>query len=335
MKKVLQIITTFCVVAAPILAWSDTVVISSNMSAAGSDFVTTQTPDNAATWGYNWNGVAEPAGTGVSTVPASPNGDTVGLKLESNNTDDATDYQEGITVWCTTEPQTQNYDVEVDIFPAFPVTAPAAGTTELVGIVIQSNGVGVRGLRNNALSGCNPAFGQWGGTTPLTTCDLSTTASFYPQDGLAFGFDGDNGEAPTDIFCYDPASRTGSPSTALNGQTGVFQAGDPSPFVSHDFTNQFSYVITQPPGRTLGACTGWLWNHVKASVRGSIVTFYVNNYPIVQASSSKTAKRIGLLAGDPYASVSLPANESYYLFDNFKITDVTPSAAASDWQLFN
>jgi hypothetical protein len=319
--------------AMPLLAWSDTVVINSDMGAtAASDFTTTKTPDNAVTFGYNWGSDAAPAGTGYSTIPASPHGDTVGLKIESNNTNDATNYQEGVTVWCNSQPATSNYDVEVDAFIAYPISAPAAGTTEHIGIVIQSNGNGIRGLRNNALSGCNPAFGTWG-TNP-SFADLSTTASAYPQDGLAFGYNGENGEAATDIFCYDPAARTGSPSATLNGQVGTWFAGDQTPFVSHDFNTQYAYVLSPPAGRTIGNVAGWLWHTIKASVRGNNVTFYINGYPIVSYTSSKTDKKVGLIAGDPFSSWSNPPGESFMLFDNFKITDVVPSTAASDWQLF-
>jgi hypothetical protein len=326
--------TTFLALLAglPLLGWSDTVVISSGMNSAGSDFVTTQTPDNTVTFGYNWGTDTAPAGTGYTTIPASPHGDTIGLKIESNNTNDTPNYQEGVTVWCTAVPLTSNYDVEVDAFIAYPISSPAGGTTEHIGIVIQSNGNGIRGLRNNALSGCNPAFGVWG-TNPAYA-DLSTTASSYPQDGLAFGFNSENGESATDIFCYDPAARTGGPTATLNGQTGTFQAGDPSPFVSHDFNTQFSFVLAPPAGRTLGNVAGWLWNTIRASVRGSNVTFYINGYPIVTVSSSKTEKKVGLIAGDPFSSWSNPPGESFMLFDNFKITDVVPSTAASDWQLF-
>ncbi|GIX44447.1 MAG: hypothetical protein D6691_01815 [Candidatus Hydrogenedentota bacterium] len=319
------------ILAAASVGSADTVVISSGLNTAGSDFVTTQTPDNVVTFGYNWGSDPTPAGTGYTTVPASPGGDTVGLKIESNNTDDPTDYQEGVTVWCTTEPATNNYDVSVDAFIAYPITAPASGTTEHIGIVIQGSGTGLRGLRNNALSAINPAFG-WS--------DVSTTASTYPyQDGIAFGFNGENGEAATDIFCYDPAARTGGPTITLNGQTGTFLGGDPSPTVAHDF-NTFSYVLSQPSGRTLGNVAGWLWNTIKASVRETatpgqlLVTFYINGNPIVQLTSTKTTKKVGLIAGDPFASFSTPANESYMLFDNFRIIDVVPSTAAHDWQLF-
>lgn len=321
--------------AMPLLAWSDTVVINSDMGAtAASDFTTTQTPDNTVTFGYNWGSDAAPAGTGYSTIPASPHGDTVGLKIESNNTNDATNYKEGVTVWCNSQPATSNYDVEVDAFIAYPISAPAAGTTEHIGIVIQSNGNGIRGLRNNALDQCDPAFGTWG-TNP-SYADLSTTASAYPQDGLAFGYDGENGESnasSTDIFLYDPAARTGGPTLQRNGQVGTWYAGDPSPVTNHDFT-MYNFVLSQPAGRTLGDVSGWLWNTIKASVRGNNVTFYINGYPIVSYTSSKTDKKVGLIAGDPFSSWSNPPGESFMLFDNFKITDVVPSTAASDWQLF-
>ncbi|MCX7626101.1 MAG: hypothetical protein N2Z21_07815 [Candidatus Sumerlaeaceae bacterium] len=318
--------------ALPVVSLADTVVINSGMGAtASSDFTTTQTPDNTVQFGYNWATDATPSQTGYSTIPPSPNGDTVGLKIESNNTNDATNYQEGVTVWCNLQPQTSNYDVEVDAFMAYPLTGTPAGTTEHIGIVIQSNGNGIRGLRNNALNQCNPAFGVWG--TNSSYADLSTTASAYPQDGLAFGYNGENGESATDIFCYDPAARTGSPSATLNGQVGTWLAGDPSPYVAHDF-NTYSFVLSPPSGRTLGNVSGWLWNTIKAAVRGNTVTFYINGNPIVTYTSTKTAKKVGLIAGDPFASWSSPPSESFFLFDNFKITDVVPSTAAQDWQLF-
>ncbi len=331
MKRQLSILIATCVVGIPLVASCDTIVISSGMATAGSDFVTTQTQDNSVQFGFDWGSVTAPSGTGYTTIPPSPGGDTIGLKIECNNTNDTPNYQEGVTVWCTTEPQTQYYDVEVDLFIAYPISSPGSGTTEHAGIVIQSSGNGIRCLRNNALSACNPAFGTWGANPSYA--DLSTTASAYPQDGLAFGYNGENGEASTDIFCYDPDARTGGPTVVLNGQVGAFQAGDSLPTAAHDF-NTFSYVLAPPSGRTLTNVAGWLWNHIKASVRGPIVTFYVNGYPIVVVNSTKTAKRVGLIAGDPFSSFSDPASESFFLFDNFKITDVVPSTAANDWQLF-
>ena len=181
MMRSRDMLVVICAMAAPLLTYGNTVVISSGMNTAGSDFVTTQTPDNTVTFGFDWASSPTPTESGYSTVPPSPGGDTVGLRIESNNTNDTTNYQEGVTVWCTTEPQTANYDVEVHLFIAYPISG--SGSTEHAGIVIQSNGNGIRCLRNNAMSGCNPAFGVWG-TNP-SFADLSTTASAYPQDGLS------------------------------------------------------------------------------------------------------------------------------------------------------
>lgn len=319
-------------------SWCDTVVISSDMgAAAAANFSTTQTLDTTVQFGFDWSSYTPPAATGYSTMPASPNGDTIGLKITCNNTADPTNYQEGVTVWCTTEPQTQNYDVEVDALIAYP--PGGSGTTEHIGIVIQGSGDGIRGLRNNALSGCNPAFGTWG-TNPAYA-DLSTTASTYPQDGIAFGYDGENGESnvsSTDIFLYDPAARPGVGgivTTQKNGQVGTWLAGDPSPYTNHDFSTYQFALPTPPPGRTEPASfAGWFWNHIKVAVRGTNITWYINGNPIVTYTSTKTAKRVGLIATDPFSSVSTPATESFMLFDNFKITDVIPSTAAHDWQLY-
>jgi hypothetical protein len=321
-----KLIVAAGVLALALAARADTVVISSGLTTQGSDFVTSQTPDNTIQFGYNWVSDALNSLTGYSTVPASPGGDAVGLKITSNNTDDPTDYQEGVTVFCTTEPQTTNYDVEVDTFIAWPITG--SGTTEHIGIVIQSSGNGIRCLRNDALAAVNPAFGY---------SDISTTAGTYLTDGLAFGYNSDSDEIATEIFCYDPAQRTGQPSTIYNGQVGSYVLGDPSPFTNHNFgPTQYESYLSPPVGRdaSLADTAGHLWNRLKASVRGDMVSFYMNGKLVLFLNSANTAKRVGLIAGDPFSGPSTPAADSYMLFDNFKITDVTPSAGARDWQLF-
>ncbi len=324
-------------------AYADTVVFQSNMGTA-TGFTTTQTLDNTVVFGSNWAAEALDPTTGYTFVPASPGGDTTGLRIETNNTNDATNYQEGVTVYATAQPATSNYDVEVDAFGAFtlPLLGGGTGSTEHYGIVIQASGTRIATLKNTGLNGVNPAFG-------ITNYSGGDSTFGQAADGLSFGTTADHGEGATNIFCYNPATRPANATATLDGQVGSFVFGDPSPATYHGFNTTaipggggagqagYNAYLTFPAGRAAAdqVVPGYIWIKFKAQVRNGVVTFSVNNQPVVTAPVASTGnKKVGIVVGDPFTSFSNPANQSYFLFDNFKITDVDIPAAASDWQMY-
>ena len=340
MKKILIVIA---ILSLPFCAGAQTIIFSSGMgSSASADFNVVKTPDSTAEWGYNWSAEAVDATTGYTTVPASPGGDTTGLKVTVNNIDDPTiDYKEGVTIYAKTAPSTNYYDVECDFFGAYtiPLSTGGTGSTEHCGIVIQSAGTKLCTIRD----------------VDLSTVDPTTTG--YPggavadQDGLAFGFVPDAGDALSDFYCFMPSTRTGTPNTDTSmAQVGTWTDSDPLPPAAGNLhqklftTAPYSTAFTWPAGRLAADQTpGYIWNHIKMEVRNDKVSCYINGVKFVEATSTLTDKKIGIIVTDPYISVSTPPEQSFFMIDNFKITQQSaptptptpiPVLNARNWELF-
>jgi hypothetical protein len=298
-----------------------------------------QTPDTSFQFGYNWGSDALDPTTGYATVPASPHGDTTGLRLEVNNTNDATNYKEGLTIFANTLcPSTGYYDVEFDCFIAYtlPLIGGGSGSTEHVGMVVQASGTKICTIRDQALDAVNPATpGAVGGV-------------YSAQDGLAFGYDGDTGELGSDIFCFMPSARTGAPNAnRWDPQVGTWFGANSLPWDGTNYPKEFNpdaedgpyyyAALSFPAVRVTDGSDytpGYLWNTVKAEVRGPKVTFYVNDVPCVQIMSTLTDLAAGIIATDPFSSFSDPISESYMLIDNFKITEYAVPLGAEHWSLY-
>ena len=339
MRKIAIILGIFSLVLS---TWAQTVIFQSDMGSGEiSNFTAVQSPDTSIQFGYNWGSDALDASTGYSTVPASPNGDTTGLRIEVNNTDDATDYEEAVTVFANTLcPSDGYYDVEFDCFIAYtlPLILGGTGGTEHVGLVVQASGTKICTIRDNALDNVDPGTpGAVGG-------------EYIAQDGLAFGYSGDTGEAGSDIYCFMPSARTGGGNAnRWDGQVGSWSGTNSLPWDGTDYAKEFDTVdegddgpyyhaaLSFPAQRTTDASDrypGYLWNTVKAEVRVDRVTFYVNDVTFVTVTSSLTDLAAGIIATDPYSSFSNPISESYMLIDNFKITDHPMPLGAEHWSIY-
>jgi|GEM_PF-2917600 len=343
MKNILIVIA---ILSFPFCVGAQTVIFSSGMgSSASTDFNAFKTPDSTIEWGYNWSAEAIDSTTGYTTVPASPGGDTIGLKVTVNNTDDPTDYQEGVTIYAKTAPTNNYYDVECDFFGAYtvPLAGGGSGSTEHCGIVVQSAGTKLCTIRDSDLSTVDPAtVGYPGGAVA-------------DQDGLAFGFVPDAGDALSDFYCFMPSQRGSySPNTNVSaGQVGTWMDSDPLPPAYDGATNThqkyfttapYSTALTYPVGRASGDYSpGYIWNHIKMEVRNDTVTCYINGVKFVEATSTLTDKNTGIIVTDPYVSVSLPPEQSFFMIDNFKITQQptpTPTPTpipvlnARNWEMF-
>jgi len=331
MKKILIVIA---ILSLPFCAGAQTIIFSSNMgSSASANFDQLKTPDSTIQFGYDWASDTCPAGYGYTTVPASPGGDTVGLKVTVNNTADPTDYKEGVSIYAKTAPSTSRYDVEFDLWGAYGTT----GTTEHAGMVIQASGTKLCIIREVDLSTVDPATPGYSG------------GAVIDEDGLAFGFSADYlGDALSDYYCFMPSTRTGTPNTDNSmAQIGTWTDSDPLPPATGNLHQKrismtpYSTAYTFPAGRTNTSTAGFYWNHIKAEVRVDTVSFYINGVKFVDVNSTLTDKKVGIIVTDPYVSVS--DDPSYFLIDNFKITEVpapTPTPTpipilnARNWEMF-
>jgi hypothetical protein len=350
MKKLFCLLT-LCALATA--ATAQTVIFSSDMSLAeAANFTVVGSPDTSAVFGYDWTAVPGAAGTGHVTIPASPNGDTIGLKLEANGTDDPTqDFEEALTVYCNTlSPLTGRYDVECDVFIAYPVPLQGGGTgsTQSTGMTIQASGTKINVVRNDALDFVDPA------TAGAVELDGSTLPGidYVDSDGLVFGYTGDSGESTvtsSDFYLLDKDARTlqngaSTLATNLDGQVGTWTFGASALPSIGRFQCETNTTFSYPVGRTTAitdcvgaepATAGWIWNTIKAEVRDSTVKFYVNDVLMVTTTSSKADRSVGVLLGDYFLSVASPLAESFTLFDNFTITEFPlPSAAEAGWHLY-
>ena len=342
MKKIfiIMFVLSICIVSSSIAA----PIISTTLNCAFNsgdvtNFDIIQTPDNVVTFGYNWSTLTTDPTSGYAYVPTSPHGDVIGLRVEVNNTGTA-DYQEGVTIYPKVAPTAPEYDIEVDAWIAYtiPIAGGGTGSTEHLGIVVEASGTKLCTLRDNALNNVNPSLGY---------------SSDTEQDGVAFGYNGDEGEARSTFWCFKPDTRTDPPGTLTeNGQAGTWTGATSVPVGADAATGKFMTNVTFPEdvvyfnaftfpaGRdttTAGSATpGYVWNTLKASVRNNLISFYVNDVLFCTVNSSLTAKKVGIICTDSFISVSTPPEESYMLFDNFKITEITYTTSVKEnWMLYN
>lgn len=319
------------------------VIFQSDMGAsAASDFSVVQTPDATAEFGVDVSAIpvapnytgggTSLASIGFTTIPDAPNGDNIALRLEVNNTDDATDYEEGLCVYADISPATENYDIEFDFFMAFtlPLVGGGAGSTEHFGMSVLSSGTKLNCIRDWCFDNANPAN------------TISGSAAITDFDGLNFGGTGDTGELFSDLFCLDPFARIGVNSSSANGQVGVWQAAEdairPATLGDREVTNidDANYTNYYYDAMVFNAtrvannddyAPGWQWNTMTAEVRGQTVNFKINGVSFVIADSTSTLDKIGIICTDPFSSVSNdnasdPRAESFMLIDNFTIYSV-------------
>lgn len=342
MKKLISTVFAVSVLAAGSAA-SAQVVYSSGLGAgASADFTIVSTADTLVTFGSDWSARAIDATAGQpgNVVPASPGGDSVGLAIEVNNTDDATDYEEAVAIYYTAPVAAANFDVEFDAFIAYtvPIVGGGSGSTEELGITVKASGSKINTIHDDALDNVNPAL-------PGSVADLDANAGqdYVDIDGLNFGYTGDDGyaAASANIYCFDPLTRVSANGSAANevldGQVVTGWTGPvPNTTDGLDGFNSSPYFesLTFPAGRTVGitgggalgnATPGYVWNKIKAAVRGSSVTFSVNGVDFVTTTTAAAGNKVGIVAGDYFNSVSLPVAESFVLVDNFKITAISSS----------
>jgi hypothetical protein len=339
------------------------VVLDDNMATTGTNWVVRRTRDTGATFGYNW--AADPITTqsGFAVVPASPTSTTVGLRLEANNNNfdgDTSANQSGVTVWATTVPATNNYDIEVDAFHLYsapPINLGGTGSTEEFGIVFQNDNVtSIVGTRSTALQSARVT------TDSVTVTDFTSTlsATGLLNNGLVFGYAPDMGNGvgtvPTNvnsnIYIYDRAAsqfeapgRTNSRGfvgfwSGAKVTTGfnIWEAADrltsrglTAPALA-EVNNMWQDIY--PAQRDAGHKTGlgYLWIKPNIQVRGNAITIRINNITVAQYTSTRTGKNFGLSYNDTFSGVA--AGPAYTLISRVRVEDVVVAANAADWALY-
>lgn len=360
------------VLVLPAIAPADTVVLDDDMTDP-SRWVVRRTHDAGATFGYNFSAIAvttAAAWPGNVIPPAPVTSSTVGLRLEANNNNFDIALLEArnanVTVWSTTEPATNNYDIEYTVYNAIqPNTTgslwiPGGQSTELFGIAFQNDNVtSIAPSRVNIFNASNLV------RDPVSNALYAASVWDSDTQALNNGF----------VFSYSPGLGIGSNTVANNnsniilfnreatdgtktigdGFVGFYYAqGNSSPQGTYYFdhpdrlrirnlgpTNPIPGNFWNPAVYPAGRIPNFentnlshIWNTIKVEVRGALVSIRVNGDLWVQVTSNKPGRRFGITTEDPFPSVVPNPDQQFNLVSRVKVTDVALVASASDWALF-
>lgn len=246
-------------------------------------------PDFTIDWGYDY--VAAPTFfdglvSPIPTAPNSPPGHTRGVRLTVNNID-AIGSTAALNLYPVSMIATGNFAVKFDLWINYPGNAGGNNST---------------GSTQHALFGINHLGTNCNWSPP------STTAS----DGLWFAVDGEGGSS-SDFRMYQ-----GNLSGTQSELTGTLAATD---HTAAFYQNLF------PAGKfeTAGA-PGKRWVEVELRQTNNLVLWIIDGGVIslrTNTSSFTSGKpMIGLM--DVFPSIANPARDSFVLFDNFRVENLTP-----------
>ncbi len=253
----------------------------------------------------------------ANSVPNSPNGDNIALRLAANVADPA--GAEAVSAFLTGFPvTTEYYEIEVDVFCGFAPPPGGTGTTRYAGVGIEH---ATTPIGPNHLRAGDPYQAGVNGTG---------------QDGLVFSFNTDGDDGSGDIYliegnasdAFAAVSSVGTwanpedSTPGLQAQVATFYQGFfPANADDGDATNNLlgNQWVTLTITKTL--------NNVSVAMYGTEVVTYTLPADAGDGLISLTNER-------PFGSVTPDPDASMCYFDALTITDVTPLYVPDAWAVY-
>jgi hypothetical protein len=305
----------------PAAATAQTVLFSDGMSSAA-NWTIHQTADTANQFGFDYSALGIP--------PAPRGGDTIGLKLEANNSPpNSTAPHESIVARHADAAFTGQYTLRVDIWNNYAWAAGGAGTTEHAGA-----GVGHNGVATGA-NGATFLFSGDGMVAPTSTPNgdyalykdaalLSPTTGQYAA-GTAGNANKDNGDPlyanafpVIDILTTVPSQNQNASATQLVGSGG---------FQWMTVNIEVDTTATGPSGAFPNPGFARI-SMRSATSKNAIVIGTIDNSQA--AAPVNLSGAVALILHDQFGSVTTNAALDFTVYDNVKVfAGLVPLPAAN------
>jgi hypothetical protein len=252
------------------------------------------TPDYTAQFGYEYGTNRYILGTGASAttnfIPPAPTSvsTTKGLKLTVNKGDNLTNAA-AVALFPNGQSFSNDYSVRVDMWMNYNGFAGAgSGSTEFATIGVNHTGTQV----------------TW------------DNAAVPVGDGLWFAAAAEGGAA-RDYRAYDQIGE-------LPGAAGGFLDHDGNAAVDVEATDPGAQMVFPAPPAESAGMAGKQWVQMEVRRFGGLTTWLMNGWVIGEhASTSFAGSNVMLGYMDIFASVANPRDQTYVIFDNLRVTNLT------------
>ncbi len=250
-------------------------------------------PDYTVTWAYDY-GATPYLYSGLShLIPPSPHstGSTKGVKFTVNTTNGA---NVGVNIYPKNKTFSGNFAVKFDMWINYPGTANGSGASG-------STQFGIFGIDHTGTRA------NWGAASATAT------------DGLWFGSDGDGGTT-RDYRAY--LGNVSGTQTELIGATSGLTASNHAAAI-------YQTLFPAPPNESAGA-PGKTWVSVEVDQTNNNLTVLMNGTVIAQRTNTSVFINGTIMLGlmDVFPSLASPVAESYVIFDNVTVEDLSSSGVA-------
>lgn len=250
-------------------------------------------PDYDVDWAFDY-GVLPYTFNGVTALippaPNSPDGNARAVRLAVNQ-NDASAVIAAVNLYPKNRSFSGNFALKFDLWIQYPGNA---------------GGAGAAGSTQHALFGIN---------------HLSTNVNWHPptataSDGLWFGVDGEGGDNK-DYRAYS--------GNLAGTQNDLVAAGTSGLAASNNVLGIFPTLFSATRFETVGA-PGKNWVEVEVRYTNNIVQWLMDGTLIGQRNNSPTFTNGNIMIGlmDVFNSIAAPARDSFVLFDNLRVENLTP-----------
>ncbi len=245
-------------------------------------------PDYSINWAYDYGATRSTYNGTTHLIPPAPNstGSTKGVRMAVNSTNG---INLGLNIYPKNKSFSNNFAVKFDMWVNYPGAAGGSGSTGSTQFPIM--GINHLGTQVN-----------WAAT--------SATSS----DGLWFAADGDGGTT-RDYRAY-LGNLSGVETELIGTGSGLSQ--------SNHATTIYQTLFTTPPSETTGT-PGKTWVQVELDQTNGVINWKMNGTVIATRSNTSGFTNGTIMLGlmDVFPSIASPVADSFVLFDNVRVEDLT------------
>jgi uncharacterized protein (TIGR02597 family) len=250
-------------------------------------------PDYTITWAYDYGATPYTYGGLYHVIPPSPHssGSTKGVKFTVNTTNGA---NVGVNIYPKNKTFSGNFSLKFDMWINYPGGANGTGATG-------STQFGIYGINHTGTRA------NWGAATASAT------------DGLWFGNDGDGGTTRDDRAYLGNLAGI---QTELIGATSGLSASNHAAAI-------YQSLFPAPPNESAGA-PGKTWVSVEVDQTNNNITVLMNGAVIAQRTNTSVFTNGTIMLGlmDVFPSLASPVVDSYVIFDNVSVEDLSATGVA-------
>jgi hypothetical protein len=250
-------------------------------------------PDYTVDFAFDYGATPYTFNNVTALIPPAPNstdGSTRGVRLTVNN-NDATAATAAVNLYPKNFSVSNNFALKFDLWINYPGNAGGTGT-------------GVAGSTQFAQFGINHAG------TNVNWVPASATAS----DGLWFAVDGEGGTS-ADYRAY--VGGTNTTQIDVTGSTGMSASNN----IATSYQNLFPATRFETAGSP-----GKNWIEVEIRQTNDVLVWLMDGAVIAQRNNTTGFRDGNIMLGlmDPFPSIANPARESFVLFDNVRVENLSP-----------